>query len=471
MTNAPLHRPDAIETLVDFVVGTRFEDLPADVVASTQRFIRDNIGDAYAGARAEGCPEIARLVKGWGGAPESRLLGWRTRVPMPQAVWVNSTQSRALELDDVHEPGLMHATSGSVPVALAVAELVGSRSGRDLITATALGIEVSCRLAMAPEVSSAISGMSFTFQCTTFGAAATAGLLMGLDAGKMRHAMGIAYSQVAGNQQTLREGALMTRVQQGLSAKSGALAALLARQGIDGPREVLEGRFGYFRIYHADRYDRRAVVDRLGTRWEIREISTKPYPCCRYIHSTVRAIADLTRERTIDLAAIESVQVQINNREQFNLVCEPLEHKQRPRTVAEAQFSVPYVTAAALRRGGLTLDDFTERALADETVLDLARRVVPCIDPQFENLARAAYPAAHVQLRLRSGEVLTARSPAQAPGHPTRPLTEAEHLAKFRDCMNAAPERLPEAGLERLIARLDRLHDADDLDGLWELLP
>jgi len=244
MTNESPRRPDAIETLVDFVLGTRFEDLPADVVASTLRFIRDNIGDTYAGASAAGCPEIARLVKGWGGAQESRLLGWRTRVPMPQAVWVNSTQSRALELDDVHEPGLMHATSGSVPVALAVAEMVGSRTGRDLITATALGIEVSCRLAMAPEVSSAISGMSFTFQCTTFGAAVTAGLLMGLDAGTMRNAMGIAYSQVAGNQQTLREGALMTRVQQGLSAKSGALAALLARQGIDGPREVLEGRFG-----------------------------------------------------------------------------------------------------------------------------------------------------------------------------------------------------------------------------------
>lgn len=471
MTNDSLRRPDAIETLVDFVLGTRFEDLPADVVDSTRRFIRDNVGDTYAGARAAGCPEIARLVMGWGGAQESRLLGWRTRVPMPQAVWVNSTQSRALELDDVHEPGLMHATSGSVPVALAVAEMVDARTGRDLITATALGMEVSCRLSMAPEVSSAISGMSFTFQCTTFGAAVTAGLLMGLDAAGMRNAMGIAYSQVAGNQQTLREGALMTRVQQGLSAKSGALAALLARQGIDGPREVLEGRFGYFRVYHADRYDRRAVVDRLGDHWEIREISTKPYPCCRYIHSTVRAIADLTSKRRIDIGDIDSVSVQINNREQFNLVCEPLEQKQRPRTVAEAQFSVPYVTAAALRRGGLTLDDFTERALADETVLDLARRVVPCIEPEFEDLARAAYPAAHVQLRLRSGEILTARSSAQAPGHPAQPLTEAEHLAKFRDCMSATPGRLQQADVERLIARLDRLHETDDLSGLWELLP
>jgi len=91
-------------------------------------------------------------------------------------------------------------------------------------------------------------------------------------------------------------------------------------------------------------------------------------------------------------------------------------------------------------------------------------------DPQFENLARASYPAAHVQLRLRSGEILTARSPAQAPGHPTQPLTEAEHLAKFSDCMSAAPERLAQADLERLIARLDRLQDADDLSGLWELL-
>lgn len=461
---------DAIEPLVDFLLDTRFEALPDDVVALSQQFIRDNVGDTFAGAGAAGCPQIARQVMAWGGAEESTLFGWGRRVPMPNAVWVNSTQSRALELDDVHEPGLMHASSGSVPVALAVAEWVGGRSGRDLIAATALGIELSCRMAMTAEVSSAISGMSFTYQCTTFGAAATAGLLMGLDREQMRNAMGIAYSQAAGNQQALREGSLMTRVQQGLSAKSGAMAALLASQGIDGPRECLEGRFGYFRVFHGGRYDRTALLGGLGERWELRETSTKPYPCCRFIHSTVRALSELVAARPIDPGEIESATVHIDNREQFNLVCEPLEDKQRPTTVAEAQFSVPYVAAAALKTGGLTLAEFTDAAIADPAVLDLARRVVPAIDPEAEKRARAAYPEARVELRLRSGETVTAGSPAQAPGHPSRPLSEDEHLAKFRDCMDFAPERLTPEKTERLIALLRGLHDADDLAELWQVL-
>lgn len=456
---------DAIEPLVDFIVGTRFEDLSTDVVAIARHSVLDNLGDTFAGSAARGCSEIAHLIMDWRGKPEAQLIGWNARAPVPDAVWLNSVQSRALELDDVHEPGLMHAASGSVPVALAVAELVPNISGRELLTAVAVGMEISCRLAMAPEVSSAISGMSFTFQGTTFGAAATAARMFGLDVERLRHAMGIAYSQAAGNQQTLREGALMTRVQQGLSARAGTLATLLAKAGITGPREVLEGRFGYMKIYHAGRYDRDILVSGLGTHWEIRSTSTKPYPCCRFIHPTIKALVDLMSTCRIDPEAIVEVEARIDNREHFNLVCEPLAEKRHPVDVSEAQFSVPYVIAACLRHGGIGLSDFTPAAIADPATLALAARVTPVIGPEGDRLARAAYPPAHIQIRLSSGEALIAKAGATAPGHPDNPLSESGRLKKFRECMAFARSPVELDRIERLVACIDKLEitSADEL--------
>jgi 2-methylcitrate dehydratase PrpD len=460
---------DAIRPLVDFVAGTRFRDLPAEVVALARQSLLDNLGNICAGTVADGCDKVAAMVMDWNGKPEARLIGWGARAPVPDAVWLNSVQSRALELDDVHEPGLMHATSGSVPVALGVTELVPGTSGRELLAAVAVGMELSCRLAMAPEVSSAISGMSFTFQATTFGAAATAGRLLSLDPERLVHSMGIAYSQAAGNQQTLREGALMTRVQQGLSARAGTLAALLARAGITGPQEVLEGRFGYMNVYHAGRYDRGALVDGLGPHWEILRISTKPYPCCRFIHSTVKALVDLMATRSVDPDAVVAVEARIDNREHFNLVCEPLETKRRPSDVAEAQFSVPYVVATCLRRGGIGLGDFTPTAIRDPATLALAARVTPTIDPAAEGPARAGYPPAYVRIDLASGETLVATAPATAPGHPDNPLNESERLKKFRDCMAFARLPLPSDRVERLIECIERIEDTG-ADALLRLL-
>jgi hypothetical protein len=127
--------------------------------------------------------------------------------------------------------------------------------------------------------------MNVTFQYACFGCAGVVGRVLGLDEEKMVHAMGLAYSQTAGNSQNLLEGTLATRFSQGLAAQAGVYAAVFARRGITAAREVLEGKFGYYPVYQRGEYDVRSLLEGLGERFEGVNVTLKKYPCCMHSHA------------------------------------------------------------------------------------------------------------------------------------------------------------------------------------------
>src|SRR6185369_1205833 len=169
-----------------------------------------------------------------------------------------------------------------VPAALAAAELRGGVAGADFIAAVAAGLETTCRIGVATRIGIIESGFIYSSLFGYFGATVAAGRVLGLDHAQMVNAIGIAYSQVAGNHQVTRDGALTKRMQPGFAAKAALVSAQLARKNVRGAQATFDGVDGFVRVYLRDRFDGTALREGLGQRYEMSELSYKPYPCCRF---------------------------------------------------------------------------------------------------------------------------------------------------------------------------------------------
>lgn len=463
------------DTVVDFLLGLRLADIPAETRDHIKQNFLDTLGSALAGTAAEGTAGLVEQVREWGGHEQSIIIGHPHRVNFLEATLVNTTMARALELDDVHEMAMLHPSVACIPTALAYADWKGPVSGADLLAACTASMELVCRLGLTPtyHVAGALHKprwFSYTYQCGTLGAAAVVAKLAGLSHDLTLDAIGNAYSQMAGNQQGIQEGALIVRVQQGLSARDGALGALLAEKGITGPRQMLEGKFGYFNAFFGGDYDRSHMLVGLGTEFEVDQISIKPYPCCKITHASVSAALQLVEENDLRPENIEEVTVQINSRESWDEVCHPVEEKRRPKNSVDAQFSLPFVVASAIVRRRVTLDEVGAEGLKDPDILAMAQRVLPVHNTESDVSEGRVLPMPiTMEMRLANGKTLKLwkRFPY---GHPQNRMQWIGVIEKFREC--AARARLPVAdkALDEIIAMVQGLEDLKDARDLNRLL-
>jgi 2-methylcitrate dehydratase PrpD len=424
-----------MEELLDFGLGLREADLPTAVRERTRLAILDTLAATLAGHRGESVHEVAGLVSDWGGAPQATLLATGARVPLPAAVLANGTMARAMDLDDVHEQNTCHVNVTTVMAALGVAEARGPVNGRDFMAAVAAGSELICRLSAAPRISFSETGQSLTYHCGTFGAALTAARLMGLDREKTRHAMGIAYARVAGNQQGFVAGAMTVRLMQGICAESGVLAALMAERGLTGSRDVLEGKFGYYSVYQRGRYERRDLVDGLGSRWLLEDVSIKPvYPCCKFTHGPIGAILEAKAASGLAPDDIAEIRFKVTSQEVHDVVCAPAERKWDPTSVTDAQFSLPFMTAWAAVHGGIGFGHLSPESLHDAAVRRLMPRIRVDLETGAQGEGRGTFPMPGiVTLTDRQGMRHDARV-EYVKGHPRNPMSFDEVAGKLRQC-------------------------------------
>ena len=276
--------------------ATKYESLPADVVEITKKFMLDTLATMIAGSNASGCQNVVEQVKDWGGKEESTVLVYGGKVISSNAALANSMMGHALDLDDTHDSATLHANVSVLPASLALSERVGNVTGKDLIAAVAAGVDILCRLGLS------VSGpLNWVLSSTVgyFGATIAAGKILGLGENKLLHALGIAYSQCAGNAQCLVDGGLAKRMQPAFAARAAVLSALLAERGITGATNIFEGQYGFFPLYYGNKYDRDKVVKELGKEFEGKNLSIKLYPCCRYTHGSIDATLSIVRENDI----------------------------------------------------------------------------------------------------------------------------------------------------------------------------
>jgi 2-methylcitrate dehydratase PrpD len=326
-----------------------------------------------------------------------------------------------------------------------VCDSLGTISGCDVLLAVALGLDVSCRIALACTLD---RGWHRTAAIGVFGATAAAGKLIGLTPEQMLAAFGIAYSHAAGNRQCILDGALTKRMQAGQAASAGVISAVLAQTGFTGARNILNGRFGFLELYQPNGYDASVLLRHLGTAFRGEALSYKPYPCGRPLHAAIDAAlaarARLDIEQPDDIEAVTIEADPAGHSDQFGRG----PAKRRPAQVVEAQFAQPFLVATALVHGKIGIAEVD--GLGDAAVLSLSDRIV--------GVARDHRPRGSLSITVQRTDGRSVTVEAGAPiGSPDKPLTHAQLEAKFRDCARNAVRPLSNASVDGLVATIGRL--------------
>ena len=460
--------PDLAADLARFAAHLDIADLPPDVIAAAKTNILDTLACGLAGSSSKGIAEVAGLVQGWGGAAQADLFVFGGQYPAHHAAFVNGGMCHARDYDDTHDAALLHAGVTTVPAAIAAGQLRGGISGADLVVAVAAGLEVTCRLGVATLVDIVESGFIYTALLGHFGATAAAARALGLSDAQTMNAFGIVYSSVSGNHQVTRDASLMKRLQPGLAAQAAVTAVQLATLDIRGAQGVFEGADGFFRVYLQGRADAAMVRQDLGQRYELLGLSYKPYPCCRDTHAAVDAALQLRRRMPRRAEEIESIRVGLTA-PGYQMVCTPEAVRRAPKTIVEAQFSVPYTVAAAWIDGALEIRHFSDEGLGRADILDLAERVLPYVDTEIDEKWRRSVTPAKLTVQFRDGQTLEARVDFPK-GHPTNPMSAAEFAAKAIDCAAFAGKPLGADTASRLISAVNALETVQDVSELVSIL-
>jgi 2-methylcitrate dehydratase PrpD len=452
----------AILAFARYLVNTRYEDLPPEAVASARQEVLDSLATALGGSTKAGVKELVDMVKEWGGAKQSTVIGYGLKVPAPSAAQVNGTMIHALDYDDGHQTALVHIGCTAVSTAFAAAERVaalkGKISGKELITALALGADFESRMSLAAKPGGSIitTGWHPTALFGFLSSAAIAGRIFGLDEDKMINAIGLAYHQAGGAGSGVADGALAKRMGPGLAAKTGLTSALMAERGITGERDPLEGKSGLYFNYMGGDYDPSVLTKELGKRWEGVNIGDKPYPCCGFTHAAVDAVLALQDKHDIRPENIKEVTVTAGQAT-YDL-SQPPEIKRKPRTVIDAQFSVPYVAALALVNGKITVDDFTLEAIKRPEILAMVQKVNTTLDKSMD---RHGVGPSRVTITMEDGKSYTEYI-EHCLGSVERPMTFEDIARKFRECAPCAVKPLKKEAVEKVIEMVGRLETLED---------
>ena len=461
-------KTDAIVYLVKNLVEKNYDDIPPDVIMVTKKAILDTLAAMIAGTSPSNCSDVAQTVMEWGGKEESSIINYDHKAPAFLAALANGTMARAIELDDVFEPGTMHGSASIVATAFAVAEMIGGIDGKQFLNAVTLAVDMICRMGLTNKIPPGISGMNVTFQYAYFGCAGVAGKLMGLNDEKMINAMGLAYSQTCGNSQNLVEGTFATPLSQGLASQAGVKSAVFAGKGITAANQVLEGKFGYYPVYQRGEYDREKLLDGLGETYQGVNVTTKKHPCCMHTHAAIDAILDIAKKDNVHSGDVEKIMVKVNQ-QGFNFVCDPVAKKRVPKTVPEAQFSMPYTVATALTKGKVFLDDFTEQAITNAGIRETAAKVDCVVDPEIERTSLGRVTPALVEVQTKTRGTFTKKVDERR-GSPNNPMSMEEIEDKFRSCAAFARRPLSEENVEKVIALANEIENLDDVTRIITLL-
>ena len=447
----------AADRLAVFARNLEYVDLPKAVVEQAKRCLLDTIGVTLAGSKTDTGKTFISLAREWSGIEEATIIGDGARVPSPNAALVNGTVGHVHELDDGHRFALGHPGVTSIPAAIAVAEKVAA-NGRELITATVLGYDVFVRIAKSVNPSHRSRGFHTTGTCGTFGAAAAAGKILGLDEKEMVNAIGIAGVQAAGLMEVMRGESQIKPLNAGRAAHNGSLAALLAERGVTAPRTILEGDDGFCKAY-SDKYATKRIVEELGENYSIMGIYVKLHAACRHAHPAIDCALHLVREHTLTPEEVERVVVKT-----YTAAYRLTGTEYEPKTASTAKFSIPYCLATALTYGRVGLDEFTMDKIGDEGLLKLARRVAVQVDPEIDKLAPDKRGAS-VELFIKGGGRYKwmVDNPR---GEPEKPVSNKELRDKFKTLVNPVLGSDKASKIINTVNRLEKMKNVKDLTRL-----
>jgi 2-methylcitrate dehydratase PrpD len=423
----PAHVPDVsvAEKLVDRILALKPERLPASLRARCQDLAVDVLGlcvtarnEDYVKATLAACDDDGPCT----------AFGHTRTLSAAGAALVNGTACHGEDFDDTFEGGPVHAGAVIVPAVLAACER-HNPDGPSALLGIAVGVETMCRLGLVTPKLVHKAGFHPTAVFGAMAAAAGVGAALRLDRRQMIDALGIAGSMAAGIIEYLAEGAWTKRMHAGWAAQSGIRAALMAKNGFTGPRTVFEGTHGFFHGFaHTTEGKYDLLIGDFGSRWVTEDLAFKLYPCGTMTHPYIDCARRLGA-RGIKAADIKEMICEVGEGTVHRL-WEPLADKQRPPNGYAAKFSTPYCIAEGFVHGNVGLGSFTEAAVKDAAVREIAAKVRYVIDP------KNPYPdnfTGHIRAVMKDGSVVEERQP-HIRGGAHEPLTRQDIEEKFVLC-------------------------------------
>jgi 2-methylcitrate dehydratase PrpD len=432
------------QQLAAFVVRCNIDNIPAPVFARSKLFALDTLVVALAGARAASSKLVVGLAEKLGGNPQASVIGWPMRTSVTQAALCNGAITHAVELDDDHRTSVLHPGTVVLPAALAMAEYCQA-DGKTFLAGLIAGYEVMTRIGDAFLGQQYYAGFHSTGTCGVFGAAAAAGRIFGLDEKHLATAFGIAGTQAAGLGEWALDGSWIKRLHPGKSAEAGIIATLLASTGFTGPNTILEGAQGFLKAFsYKGQWDAKIILQDLGVVFRGHATSFKPYACCRFSHQVVDAALAAISKHQIKAEDIESIDVRTHTTAYEKLFV-PEARRYEPKSVVDAQFSIPYIIGTAVLHGRPMPQHFTDKAIREPQVLQMARLIKGRPDAEYEKEYPLRYPTL-VTFKLKDGRKYSeyADLPSGDPENPVYAANPAlfgeEILAKVDALLAPLPE-------------------------------
>jgi 2-methylcitrate dehydratase PrpD len=455
--------PGLTKYVSEFIVNTKYEDIPEDVLALGKKSILDGFGLALAGSVSNMAPIVKEYLNqlDFAGGTAS-LAGTGIKVPTRFAAFANGIFIHADDYDDTQLSAakdrvyglLTHPTVSALASSFAMCQS-GNRSGKDLTLAYHIGVEVECKIAEAISPRHYNDGFHTTGTCGSFASAAACARLRGLDLEKTEYTLGITGSEAAGLRDNF--GTMTKPFHAGRAAENGLLAAHLASLGWTAATNILEAPLGFFQA-EGGGFDPHAIVDRLGKPWTFASpgVSIKPFPCGSLTHPAMGEMLDLIRKFDIKPAQVEKVDVGANH----SMTTTLLHHD--PMTGLEAKFSMEFSMAILLLERKAGLAQFTDAVVRRPEVQQMIKRVNFYVDPEAEK-AGFDKMTSIIRIHLKDGRVLSGRAQF-AKGSPANPMSYDEVADKLRG--NAEYAQWPRQKTESIISIVRALERAPDMNGL-----
>jgi len=406
----------ASETLAQFCLDQTLATIPHEVKEMAQSVIVDTVGVATYGSQFPWSQAIAKYATAEGSGGYSRLFGLaNTRLKASAAALANGSFTHAFEQDSLRKPGAgVHPGATIVAPAWSLAEELGS-TGSELMQAVIIACEVMFRIGAASLHTSEKKGFHAPGLTGPYGSAIAAGILLKLNAQQLRAALGIAGSMSAGLLAFTKaqQGADVKRLHLGRAAEAGIVAARLAKEGLDGPENILEGHFGFLESYCGQSNPELLTKD-LGSAWETQKICLKAFPCHVTSHTTIESLRMLMQEHLFTASEVRQIEVEVSDKVLSHHVI------RAPNDIKQAQYSLPFCVAWALYRDPYQPENMAEAILTDPQITKLSQEMVltPFITPNKNNTAWSSL----LKVTLQSGKVLE-RWSDESTGSPTKPLT------------------------------------------------
>lgn len=448
----------ATAQIAEFLVKSRWEDVPPAAVEAAKRAILDSVGVMLAGSVEPPARIAQRIAEAEGGTPLCTILGTPIRTGAVWAALANGVAGHALDYDDTNFTMIGHPSVPVLAAALAAGELALA-DGRALLHAFLLGFEVETTLGQVMNPAHYERGFHATGTLGTLGAAAAAAKLLDLDPGQTRYALAIAATQASGLKENF--GTMTKPFHAGHAARSGLLAVLLAREGFTASEIALEGPQGYFAVLGGQNADPTATLEGLGASWKVLSsgVAVKPYPSCACTHAIIEAVLELREAHRLRPEQVREITVGV-----APSVPNMLIHHD-PRTGLEGKFSAEFCAAAALVEGWVGIATFTDERTSDPRIRAVMEKVRMVVDPAIPG-DQERHAWASVTVKLADGRVLEV-PPREVAGHPSRPLTAEALRQKFEEC---AGRVLPRDRVESAAEMLESLEDCPDLRSLTAIL-